>query len=669
MLKLGTDRVDITPPKGIYLIGYGDRSGGNRSIRDRLTATATVWTDQNGNRVAAVFADLLGINREVYQRIEDRISLKLRLNGLMISCLHTHSGPVAWAPEYLSPVSLLKDLGMRAAALPAGLHQPRGLLSNKRYIDNLVAGISEAVIKASTELNEIEMFQAAAPFNEGINRREKTAAGGIIIGKNPDGPAPEDVRIVQCRSKKSGKPLLNIVNIDCHPVHFGPASYAVSADWPGEMRRNLEAELPGRTVVMQGGSGNINPDGMRHQAEADVRMQEAGVVRLGRAAARSVTEACGGMEAVDDEAGVLSLERRVDIPTRPGRGYRRELAESAGMPPWIVDPVLNLRYPWKTEKNSVGGVTTTPVYCRIMKIGSLCIAGLSMETFFETSEAVRKLLPGTALFSGYTNGLTGYLPTASAFDAGGYEVETSPYMYRLPGLLDRSAEQTVVETFRQMIAETAEQYRNSSGPGKIGVRQVRRSDEDAVTEICHRTFNSDPVFPYPELVGYRWASWYVRHSSDYSFVAVDENDRPVGYILCAPDTKLFHRGYISEMEPLIKDKLRQLKREDPEIWAKYRRTFLPPVRDYGWPFMASVVREYPAHMHIDLLPGFQRGGLGGRMMERLLKKLESAGIRGLHLIVDAANSNAIGYYKHHRFKEIKSLKIRSTGILVLGRRI
>ena len=669
MLKLGTARRDISPPEGIYLIGYGDRSGGNTSVRDRLTATAALWQDGSGRRVAVVFADLLGINREVYRRIEKKISLELKLNGLLLSCLHTHSGPITWAPEYLGPGLLLKDFFLRTAALPAGLSRPRGLLSNKRYIDSLVDSISDAVVSASSSLSEVEIYRSSAPFSAGINRREETAEGRIIIGRNEEGPAPERMNIVQARDKNTGTPVLNLVNIDCHPVLFGPASYAVSADWPGEMRRGIEAELPGFTVVMQGGAADVNPDGMRHDAVATAEIQEKGVEKLGAAAAASVISACGMMEAVEGGPEISFREKRVDIPVTEGRGYRRELSAAAGMPEWIVDPVLNLRYPWKTETRTVNGRLTTPIYCSMMRIGGLCIAGLSMETFFETAESVRKLLPGTALVSGYSNGLTGYLPTEAAFDAGGYEVEMSPYMYRLPGLLDRSAEKTVVGTFRLMASELSDREKSGQGLSPAAIRGVNQDDEQAVVDICYRTFDAEPPLPYPELVGYRWASWYVRNTSEYCFAAVDGNDLPVGYILCAPDSKVFARGYITEMEPLIKEKLALLKQEDPKLWAKYRRTFLPPVRDYSWPFMRSVVREYPAHMHIDLLPAYQRGGLGGKMMNRLIEKLASDGIKGVHLIVSAENSNAIGYYKHHGFKELKSLKIRSTGILVLGRRI
>ena len=45
ILKAGVARQIITPPPGIYLIGYGDRSKGNRGVHDDLTATALALED------------------------------------------------------------------------------------------------------------------------------------------------------------------------------------------------------------------------------------------------------------------------------------------------------------------------------------------------------------------------------------------------------------------------------------------------------------------------------------------------------------------------------------------------------------------------------------------------------------------------------------------------
>ena len=50
-----------------------------------------------------------------------------------------------------------------------------------------------------------------------------------------------------------------------------------------------------------------------------------------------------------------------------------------------------------------------------------------MEAFCEIGLAVKSASPAEqTLFSGYTNGLLGYMPMADNFEEGGYEVTTTP---------------------------------------------------------------------------------------------------------------------------------------------------------------------------------------------------------------------------------------------------
>ena len=87
---------------------------------------------------------------------------------------------------------------------------------------------------------------------------------------------------------------------------------------------------------------------------------------------------------------------------------------------------------------------STPVYISAVRIGDLVIASVSMEPFVETGLSVKeKSAAPITLFTGYTNGLTGYLPTKEAVIEGGFEVEVSPWFYRLPGIFKADSEELV----------------------------------------------------------------------------------------------------------------------------------------------------------------------------------------------------------------------------------
>ena len=57
------------------------------------------------------------------------------------------------------------------------------------------------------------------------------------------------------------------------------------------------------------------------------------------------------------------------------------------------------------------------------------------------------------------------------------------------------------------------------------------------------------------------------------------------------------------------------------------------------------IKEFPAHLHIDILANLQGKGAGKALMKRLFEHLKKNSVPGVHLGVDGANENAIGFYK------------------------
>jgi hypothetical protein len=75
------------------------------------------------------------------------------------------------------------------------------------------------------------------------------------------------------------------------------------------------------------------------------------------------------------------------------------------------------------------------------RLGDCAIIALAAETFNEIGTAITKGSPAPfTLFASCSSGCIGYLPTATAHALGGYEVELTPYIYRMPGVLDPGCE-------------------------------------------------------------------------------------------------------------------------------------------------------------------------------------------------------------------------------------
>jgi neutral ceramidase len=92
---------------------------------------------------------------------------------------------------------------------------------------------------------------------------------------------------------------------------------------------------------------------------------------------------------------------------------------------------------WPEELAAYGGSDGRPVVrlpIRFLRINDTVIWSAPVEMFCEISMDVRSHSPFPHTFYfGYTNGWFGYLPTARAFEEGGYEPRTSPFSAQAEG--------------------------------------------------------------------------------------------------------------------------------------------------------------------------------------------------------------------------------------------
>lgn len=58
----------------------------------------------------------------------------------------------------------------------------------------------------------------------------------------------------------------------------------------------------------------------------------------------------------------------------------------------------------------------------------------------------------------------------------------------------------------------------------------------------------------------------------------------------------------------------------------------------------QLLEDYPAHMHIDILPEYQRHGLGRKLIDTFSAAVRQDGAKGLHLLMAQANIDAGKFY-------------------------
>lgn len=169
----------------------------------------------------------------------------------------------------------------------------------------------------------------------------------------------------------------------------------------------------------------------------------------------------------------------------------------------------------------------------------------------------------------------------------------------------------------------------------ISIRPMMSADKAAVEHICIETAppflcSNDKRREYTLLMYNRYYTRVLQHS----FVAVDENDKPVGYILCAPDYKSYEQDF-------FRKELTDIRRLG--IFCSISaRSEVCSVSKYA--------KEYPAHLHIDILPAYQRRHIGKELMNTLFHHLKEQKVNGLMLSVSRDNKGAIAFYEKCGFR-------------------
>jgi GNAT superfamily N-acetyltransferase len=123
-------------------------------------------------------------------------------------------------------------------------------------------------------------------------------------------------------------------------------------------------------------------------------------------------------------------------------------------------------------------------------------------------------------------------------------------------------------------------------------------------------------------------------------------ERALGYTLAAPDWAAFDRRLQAEWWPYVR---KQLAGFEPRTFDDARLMDRIGVArgEPEW-----LLADYPAHMHINILPEAQGLGWGRRMIDVQLAALKAHGVSGVHLGVLPANKPAMTFYRHLGFDDI-----------------
>ena len=402
-MKVGISSVNITPPIGVPMAGYSARMGSAKEIHDDLYAKAIVFSDKD-TKAALVRCDLIGLERNFVEETRRLIESETGIdrNNIMITCTHTHSGPIT--------DSLIPDLDA--------------------WMKVLSRKIKGAVVAANRNLKE-----AKIGFNRG------SVEGIVINRRKPGGPVDTEVGIIRI-DDLAGNPMAILINYACHAVVLGPDNLLISADYPGFVMNFVERNLGVPALFVNGACGDINPldklTVMRQKRKEDIYDRHGGTFeeakRLGNMIGAEAVKVFLGTETKNDlELKVASREIKIPLVDLPSIDeLKRMLEENENLFRKLVSEkdaaqayriAMLIQYARSIIKYVESGENVRPTEIQVFRIGDGGLIALPGEIFVEIGLDIKKKsgLKHT-LICELANDAIGYIPTREAFKEPGYEV-------------------------------------------------------------------------------------------------------------------------------------------------------------------------------------------------------------------------------------------------------
>lgn len=410
--KAGAAKAIITPPLGTKLYGYAFQRIATK-VNDDLCVNALA-VEQGELKAIIISADVVSIGEDLADKVSALISEETGVpaKNISISTIHTHSGPA---------MKSSRGWGNADESFINEIFIPQTVVAAKEACSKMVP----AVMGVGTTRSEV-----------GVNRREMTQDGKIILGQNPYGIFDPTMTVVSFKGL-DGAPVANLVHYGCHGTSAG-RNVEITRDWPGVMVDRMENETGAITIFFNGGEGDVGPRLSNGQTTGDSKDwtktdEPTGsmnyVNELGSVAAYDAVRAYRSIKDYSEvefmaesdilklpydpqwtreeaEARLAELEAKDKLVEVENREYAKVLA--------IVD----------MYKNGATFETHKEIKQTIFAFNSVAIVPFHVEFFSEIGLRMRKYSPfAHTLCVCNTNGSDFYLPTEDQLVRGGYEID------------------------------------------------------------------------------------------------------------------------------------------------------------------------------------------------------------------------------------------------------
>lgn len=415
-LFAGISVTDISPKKGLPLVGYPYYPRYNTGIHDPLYATCIVL-DNGKSKIAIVAADICQFSKQMVKRIRKRAAQSTQIldENIILCASHTHSGP--WTTNAVN----FDDT-------KAGLFPDQDYLNDLE--DKMVLLINEA---------SLSTFKAKIGIEKGICGKEHGVGGNR---RDPNGVCDPEVWVIGIQDL-AGKWKACFAKYALHPTVLHDDCTLVSADYPCYIREYLKREKQGMEFLFgQGTSGNQSTRYFRKNQTFDEAK------RIGYAIGKEINGILNRMNlstyadlSVDTDEIYLEMRqlpeyadalRKVqvaEVELERLKQFHASYVEIQSADLNLLGAKVVLGFVEMQDKKIIGPLfeNEQPVEIKVVTIGDSKIVFIQGEIFVEFGLEIKKRSNNTKTFVvTLANGTTaGYVCTADTYTAGGYEAGTS----------------------------------------------------------------------------------------------------------------------------------------------------------------------------------------------------------------------------------------------------
>lgn len=458
--RAGAAHLPVPPPLGVDLVGFLRRWRAASGYGQPLEVNAVVL-DDGAARTAIVALDVGSTPLPFAQRLRTAVAEAAGCPpaAVLVNSSHTHCAPPT--PGYGKSGGTTREL------------RPE----EEGYAEQLLGAAASAAAVAVQRLRPAAIGYGADEFERGVNRRQRTADGGTVMGWNPDAPTDREVATLRVDGL-DGTPIATLVAYACHPTIVGPEVDLACSDFVGPLRERVRATIGGECLFLQGCAGNMFPLEAAFDAPGpEVPFgQELAIAALrGRQRAEPIVttprsspyksavsialwrrepdeeQPDHGIEAYDldvtvplmdpptlEEIGALRQAMEDEVATLQAEGAVRDRWN----PAW-----LQAHWARDIEQRVANGTAETELdlNVQVLRIGAITIVGLPVEPFCEIGMRIKERLGPQTIVLGYTNGMDGYLPVGEEYAFGGYEPTSGQRNFGKPAPFSPEAAGLLIE--------------------------------------------------------------------------------------------------------------------------------------------------------------------------------------------------------------------------------